>query len=103
MSELFEGVKLTLGRQTYIVPALTLKQLRQFGPQLAPMRNLDGHNPTEAEIDGVFEIIHAAISRNYPDVTVAQLQDVIDMNNLLVVMQVIWGQSGLERVKPGEA
>jgi hypothetical protein len=103
MSIQFEGVKIALGRQSYVVPALTIKQLRQLGPQLATMRGIQGREPTDEEIDGMFAVIHAALSRNYPDITVEQLEDVIDMNSLPVVMQAIMGQSGLERVKPGEA
>jgi hypothetical protein len=98
----FEGVKLTLGQQDYIVPALTIKQMRALAPDLAALKGIGG-DPAPEEIDSMLHIVQTAISRNYPDITVEQLEDVIDLNSLGIVMKAITGQSGLERVKPGEA
>lgn len=97
MPQLFEGVKVTLGRQTYIVPALTIRQVRQHRATLNAMSALATREPTEDEIGGMIDVAHAALSRNYPDMDKAQLEDVVDLNNLKHLMAAVVGQSGLER------
>jgi hypothetical protein len=98
----YEGVRITLGQQEYIVPALTIRQMRELTSELADLKGI-GAEPTSDEITSMLRIVLAAISRNYPDMTIDALEDAIDLNSLAVVMQAITGQSGLERVKPGEA
>jgi len=102
MTVKFEGVKVTLGQQTYVVPALTIKQVRSMSDDIGAIKVIVGE-PTPGQIDSMLRIVQAAVSRNYPDMTVEQLEEVVDLNSLPVVMKAINGQSGLERVKPGEA
>ena len=102
MAELFEGVKVTLGRQTYVVPALTCRQLKKHRANIAVLPQLLNRDPTDEEVDGLLDVFHAAVSRNYPDVDRDQLEDLVDLNNLPSLIQAVLAQSGLERVKPRE-
>ena len=102
MTVKFEGVRVTLGQQVYVVPALTIRQVRAMSEDLAAIKSIVGE-PTPEQTDSMLRIVQAAVSRNYPDMTVEQLEEVVDLNSLPVVMKAITGQSGLERVKPGEA
>ena len=62
--------------------------------------------PTPEQMQGVCEIVHAALSRNYDDLTIEQVEDIIDLRNAGAVIQAVMGQSGLTQSKdaaPGEA
>ena len=103
MPELFEGVKLRIGRGEYVVPALTVRQLKQFRPVLAGMARFQSADPTDEDMDQVMGMVHAALSRNYPDLTVEQLGDMVDLRSLPAIVKAIAGQTGLDRAQPGAA
>jgi hypothetical protein len=102
MPDLFDGVKVRIGRQDYIVPALTLRQVRKHRGTLQRLNELAGRDPSEDELDAVVELVHAAVARNYPDITTDALYDGLDFRNLRQVLQAITAQSGVEETKPGE-
>ena len=103
MPELFEGVKLRIGRGDYVVPALTVRQLKQFRPVLTGMERFKVSDPSDEDLDQVLGMVHAALSRNYPDLTVEQLQDMVDLRSLPAIVKAIAGQTGLDRAQPGTA
>lgn len=103
MSALFDGVKVRIGRQEFVVPALSVRQVKRFRAVLNTLGRFKTAEPTDDEIDGLLEMLHAALSRNYPDVTVDQLADIVDLRNLPEIIGAIVAQTGLEATKPGEA
>lgn len=103
MPELFEGVTLRIGRGDYVVPALTVRQLKQFRPVLAGMARFQVADPSDEDLDQVLKMVHAAMSRNYPDLTFEQLQDMVDLRSLPGIVKAIAGQTGLDRAQPGAA
>lgn len=103
MAEFFEGVKLRIGRQDYIVPALSMRQLKQYEKTIAQTQKSLGAAMSPADIDKFVEVIHAAVSRNYPDVTLDQMLDAIDLRSLPTLFPAVMGISGLEAKQQGEA
>lgn len=104
MAELFDGVKVRIGRQDFIVPALSIRQVKRFRPVLSTMgRFAAGGEPSDQELDALTEMLHAALSRNYPDLTVDQLGDMIDLRSLPELIKAIVARTELEATKPGEA
>jgi hypothetical protein len=55
---------------------------------------------TAEQIDAIGEIISAALGRNYPDMTVEKVLDLIDITNARDVIHAVFTGSGL---RPGEA
>lgn len=94
MSQLIEGVAIKIGAKEYIVPALNFKQLRLLMPKIKGMV-ADGASMSAEQMDDVFTVIQAAISRNYPEINKEFLEENIDMNNVNPVIKAIMGQSGL--------
>ncbi len=103
MSVPFEGTPVRLGDVRYIVPALSLRLVRRYRGVLASLGELSAREPTDAEITQMVEVVHAALARNYPELTADQVEDTVDLNSLPRLMRAIAGQSGLEVVQPGEA
>lgn len=91
---LIEGVKINLGGDNYIVPPLSFKNLRMLQPKLGLLKTV-GDVPTEEQTDAIAQIVLMALSRNYPDLTLDQVSEVLDLSNMKQVLPAILGVSGL--------
>ena len=94
-----------MGGQDYTIPPLTLGQLRRLLPKVKELLDNFGtglRNMTEAGIDGAIEVFHAALSRNYPELTPLMVAELVDMENTAPVLIAILRGSGLEQTS-GEA
>ena len=102
---ILEGQKVNLGGRDFVVPPLNLRALRILGPRFAELASLSGNTAVfdPASLDTMVDIIHAAIVRNYPEITKDELSDLLDMGNLGPVFQAVAAQSGMRQVSPGEA
>lgn len=101
------GTAIDMGGQEWIVPPLTLGQLRRLLPQVQQLTEI-GAAMDEAQIGVIVEIITAAMQRNYPDVTPAEVEDLLDLGNAGAVLNAVLTGSGLqpamgEAVAPGTA
>lgn len=101
MSALIDGVTIKIGVKEYTVPALNFKQIRTLMPKIQELTNI-GATMNEDQMDNVFTVIHAAVSRNYPELNKDFLEENIDMNNVKPIINAIMGQSGLVKTS-GEA
>lgn len=101
MSGLIEGVAIKIGAKEFVVPALSFKQLRQLMPKIKGMAVV-GAEMTDQQMGEVVEVVHAAVSRNYPELNKEYLDENIDMNNVRQIIAAIMGQSGLVKTS-GEA
>jgi hypothetical protein len=106
---LLEGTKCNLGGRDFIVPPLNIKALRILGPRFAELQSAaECGNLAEMfqgeKLDTLLDVVHAAISRNYPEVTREELEDLVDLGNLEPVFRAVCAQSGMQKGAPkGEA
>jgi hypothetical protein len=84
------GVTIEMGGQEWQVPPLTLGQLRRLWPKITDLTSQD----TLLIMDAVCEIVAAALSRNYPDMTIERVADLIDLENRERVVNAVMGGSG---------
>ena len=94
-----EGTAVQMAGRTWIVPPLSLGQVRRLQP------NIDRLGATDAALsvmdDGI-ELILAALTRNYPELTKRELADeMLDLGNFRQVIDAVMGMSGL--TQKGEA
>lgn len=95
---MIEGKTIRMGGKDWIVPPLNFRALKRFQKEIGSL------NLAElAQSEKVEEIVLAALNRNYPDLTLDELQDMLDMGNVIEVTMAVMGVSGLEARKPGEA
>lgn len=99
---LIEGNKLIISGREFVIPPLTLRSLKRLQPQLASLRVMSDM-PTPEQIDAMSEVVLAAINRNYPEVTLEDLLDLIDLGNMSAVFQSVLSVSGFVKAAPGEA
>ena len=95
------------GKREYLVPALTFRALRELQPQLETLKNAaNGGAANLLSVDQmglVIKVAHAALKRNYPDMTEEQVEDLVDTGNIFQVFGAIIKVSGLgEKPASGE-
>lgn len=82
-----------IGDEEYIIPALSLGQIKRFLKKIEQMQ--EGVNQGGVEnFDTISQIIHAALSRNYPALTIEDLDEMLDMSNLMTIFNAVLGASG---------
>lgn len=91
----FKGVPVELGGQSFIVPPLSLGALETLGPSLAKFSA--GQDQVKTSID----IVHAALVRNYPQITRAEVADLVDMQTVGAVVDAVMGVSGVAKDEAG--
>jgi hypothetical protein len=103
MSEIMPGVQIAIGDRKYIVPPLTLGQIRRLAPELN--RIGDRVSMLDGEVIGaIVKVVTAALQRNYPDLTEEAVEEMLDMANAPAVFLAVLTGSGLKRsIGPGEA
>lgn len=95
---MFAGKTMTIGRREFVVPALTLGQLRTAALEMITEHDkmLDGGQTFQSyELRG--KIILMALQRNYPDLTEETLFELLDVENVLPVWRVVLGNSGFDQ------
>ena len=98
------GVAVAMGGQDWIVPPLTLGQLRRLMPKVRQLTEI-GASMGEAQINVLIDIVTAALQRNYPETTPDKVENLLDLGNASAVLNAVLTGSGLKRGGPamGEA
>jgi hypothetical protein len=98
------GVTITMGGRDWVVPPLTLGQLRRLMPKVRRLTEIDA-SMGEVQIGVLVEIVTAALQRNYPDTTADVAENLLDLGNAGAVLNAVLTGSGLRlRENPlGEA
>ncbi|HEU0154821.1 MAG TPA: hypothetical protein VFQ82_02045 [Stellaceae bacterium] len=98
------GVVIEMGGRDWIVPPLTLGQLRRLMPKVRQLSAVGGEIGEE-QIDVLVEIVAAAMERNYPDASAEAVAQLLDLGNAGAVLNAVLTGSGLKlrEAAPGEA
>jgi hypothetical protein len=95
------GTWITFGSEAYRVPPLSFLKIQELQDRIAAMAAVpQGGQPTAGQMETVLDVVHAAISRNYPAMTREQLADMIDLQNYQEVLGAVLNIAGF---KPQEA
>jgi hypothetical protein len=98
------GVAVAMGGQDWVIPPLTLGQLRRLMPKVHQLTEI-GASMGEAQIGVLVEIVAAALQRNYPELTTDTVENLLDLGNAGAVLNAVLTGSGLKPrgTPPGEA
>ena len=88
------GVTITMGSRDWLVPPLTLGQLRRLMPRVRQLTEIDA-SMSEVQIGVLVEIVAAALQRNYPDATAEMVENLLDLGNAGTVLNAVLTGSGL--------
>lgn len=90
---LYEGESIRIGGREYIVPGLSLGQVEQMADRIETLSKSTDQLSKEM-IQTVSEICHAALSRNYPHLTLEEIKNMLDMRNMAHVLETVMGATG---------
>lgn len=89
------GVAVAMGGQDWIVPPLTLGQLRRLMPKVRQLTEI-GASMGEAQIAVLVDIVTAALQRNYPEMMPDKVENLLDLGNASAVLNAVLTGSGLK-------
>jgi len=97
----FEGVPMTIGGRDFMVPALSLKQVRALRQEIESLTAIPpGGAITDKQIETTVSLVHAALSRNYPALTLDQVFEMIDLRNMGSFINAITGATLVAAKEP---
>ncbi len=98
---MIEGRTVNIGGTDYTVPPFPMKLIRLHPEWIRSVRSIEDI-PTAEQTEAIVGIIHSAIARNYPDVSMEALEDALDIRTALEALAAVMDVSGMQRVKPGD-
>lgn len=93
------GIAVLMGGREWSVPPLTLGQLRHLMPKIRQLSEI-GPQMAEPQIDVLVEIVAAALQRNYPDISIQMVENLLDLGNAALVLHAVLTGSGLRPGSP---
>jgi hypothetical protein len=98
---MIDGVKISAGGKDFTVPPLNFRSIRALEADIKELAEIQpGAAMTGRQIDTVVKIIHTALTRNYPELTVAEVEDILDLGNCFKIISAILGASGFSQGEP---
>ncbi len=95
---LIDGQKVTIGGGEFTMPPLNVKLLKQFQADLDTLTNPEAVK--ELGVTGfalkAIPVIHANLKRNYPDMTLDELEDRLPVSDVAEVVRAMFRVSGFE-------
>lgn len=96
MSELIPGIAFDFGGgRVYTVPPLSLASIQRLQDRLSDMQL--GSILSPETITTVLQATHASLKRNYPNLTEADVGELVDVGNMQDVVACVLDVSGLKR------
>ncbi len=96
----YDGVAIKLAGREYIVPSLTVKQARKLWPEVLEMEaGITKENLPDKQAK-MLAVIHTALARNYPSVTIEEMEDLVDLSSINKLVTIVMGNSGIPSVPP---
>jgi len=89
------GPSVSMGGEEWVIPPLTLGQLRRLMPQVRQLTEI-GASMGEAQIEVLVDIVTAALQRNYPEMTPVKVENLLDLGNASAVLNAVLTGSGLK-------
>lgn len=91
------GQWVTIGEESYRIPPLGFMQIQEFSDDVKSLDQIEGSRPSNEQMHTIFRIVHAAMSRNYPDLKVEEVADMIDLGNYTQILIVVLAIAGFEK------
>lgn len=96
------GIWVTLGLEEYRIPPLGFRAIQDLQDRIGLLKGLSGV-PSKEQMDLVVEIVFLAMQRNYPEMTLEGVSDMIDLSNFASVLNAVMNNSGFRSAPSGEA
>lgn len=89
-----KGIAFDFGGEVLVIPPLSLNAIDQLRARL---QAFDGNVLAADQSALAIDAVHAALARNYPDITRERVGDLIGLENMVEAMAAVMDVSGLKR------
>lgn len=97
--EFYEGQPIKVRGKEYIVPGLSFAQLEKHVKVIERLNDKKNKGALTPQIvQDIVTVVHAAMSRNYPELKPDDIKNMLDTRNAGHFVQVIMGLSGFEQM-----
>jgi len=96
------GTWVAMGTEEYLIPPLAFGSIKHVQKQMPKLQGMTGM-PNEEQMTVVAEVVLLALKRNYPDMTLEQVLDGLDLGNFGRVFEAVLGSAGYKKAQSGEA
>jgi hypothetical protein len=93
------GTALNLGGHEFIMPALNLDAYQSVEENIKKIGDV---GDLSKELANAIPIVHAALLRNYPEITVEDVRGLMDFGNVSACLAAVVKVNELKQGKPGE-
>lgn len=94
------GRWVTIGDEQYRIPPLAFTAVQELQDEVAGLAQI-GLRPTPAQMGTVAKIVQSAMARNYPSMTVEQVNLMLDLGNYQDVLGAVLAVAGFEKAEGG--
>lgn len=93
---MLKGKAVTVGEMEWIIPPLNFASLQTFEADLAEISGIESTPAVERFklMRKAVPIIHAALKRNYKDITIDEVSELLDLTNFATIFQAVMGVEG---------
>ncbi len=91
---MIDGVKLKIGDKEFIFPPMNLRISKRFEMGGGIKAFAESPDAPGAEVDGMARLIHATLERNYPDLTLDEVEEMVNVKNAGAIINAVLGISG---------
>ncbi len=97
------GTVINLSGKAYLLPPLNFRSFKLHKEFLgAAISGIFDKSSTMDSMEKLAEVVHSALVRNYPDLSLETVEDGLDFGNVQGVFQALMTTSGLVDKVPGE-
>jgi hypothetical protein len=97
----YQGTEIDVGGEKYVFPPLSFGAAKQLRDEIEAIEK--GVDNATA-MDTVCRVVHAALSRNYPEITIETVEnELVDFGNWRDLYFAVLAISGFEKTSPGKA
>jgi hypothetical protein len=90
----FKGTEFDFGNgQIFVIPPLTVRDLKRLKAEIVTLQQI-GPVDMSASVDACITVVHAAMSRNYPTLTLDDVAGLLDIGNMLEVIKCVMNVNG---------
>ncbi len=94
------GEWIEIGEEEYRIPPLGLLGVQEISGDLTSLQGMRGV-PTKEQMGIVVAVVHSAMKRNYPKLTVEEVGEMLDLENFNRIFGAVMRIAGFVRPTPG--
>jgi hypothetical protein len=97
----YEGNAVLIAGKEYVIPSLSTKDAKRLWPDFTQLNKGVDVESMPKRYDVLQDILYSALSRNYPELTLDEVGDLVSVSELLKLAVIVAQQSGFVK-RPGE-